>query len=137
MNKDQTTEKLILKPCPFCGSDQISTEITICNAKVFCTICSANFIRSNGRNDGENLNRVLSIWNTRHRENELEASISLDALLEETRALLLLDDYKTRVMKIIEEVKDEYNEGDPKHMILSAVLDAIRQVRLISETKKK
>lgn len=64
-----------LNPCPFCGSDHVSHEISICNAKVFCQICLATFIRSNGRNDQENLNRVVSIWNTRKREQQLEEAL--------------------------------------------------------------
>lgn len=83
-------QELKFRECPFCGSDQINTEITICNAKVFCMVCSANFIRSNGRNDQENLNRCLSIWNHRPLEDAKDQRIAnLEEALREARENLL------------------------------------------------
>ena len=65
---------LELKPCPFCGGDNVRFEATVCNAIVLCADCRIYGPDSDRffdiRDDFENYetlrkDKAISLWNRR------------------------------------------------------------------------
>ena len=57
-----------LKPCPFCGSDDVSSRFSVANIHaVFCEACGAvvSFV------DAEDEDGAIAAWNTRTAEEKV------------------------------------------------------------------